>query len=391
MKGRIKTKYPGVFYREAERIGGEGKEKVFYIVFKKDGKVLEEKVGRQFADDMTPAKAASIRSQRIEGKRVSPKEKRRVEKERKIAEDSRPTMTRLWDEYKRQRPVDKSLRTDDGRFHLHLAPYFGGKTPAEIISLDVDRIRVRMLKTHAPQTVKHVVALLKRIIRFGVKKGLCPEINTGRLHIEMPRVDNKVTEDLDGEQLARLIRSIEDDPNRKAADIMLVALFTGMRKGEILNLKWEDVSFDREVIYIRDPKCGTDQSIPMNQEARNIFVRQVRTDSPYVFPGKNGGRLQYIQPPIQRIRARAKLPKGFRPLHGLRHVYASMLASSGQVDMYTLQKLLTHKSATMTQRYAHLRDEALKRGSDVAGALFGEIMGNGNGGRKVVGIKRGEE
>jgi len=175
MNGRTKTKYPGVFYREAERIGGEGKEKVFYIVFKKDGKVLEEKVGRQFADDMTPAKAASIRSQRIEGKRVSPKEKRRVEKERKIAEDSRPTMTRLWDEYKRQRPVDKSLRTDDGRFHLHLAPYFGGKTPAEIISLDVDRIRVRMLKTHAPQTVKHVVALLKRIIRFGVKKGLCPE------------------------------------------------------------------------------------------------------------------------------------------------------------------------------------------------------------------------
>ena len=41
---------------------------------------------------------------------------------------------------------------------------------------------------------------------------------------------------------------------------------------------------------------------------------------------------------------------------GLRHVYASMLASSGQVDMYTLQKLLTHKSPAMTQRYAHLRD-----------------------------------
>jgi site-specific recombinase XerD len=87
------------------------------------------------------------------------------------------------------------------------------------------------------------------------------------------------------------------------------------------------------------------------------------------------------------IRKEAGLPKDFRPLHGLRHVYASMLASSGQVDLYTLQKLLTHKSSVMTQRYAHLRDEALRRASDLAGDLIGQAM-NGkrpqvlNGGKK---------
>ena len=52
-------------------------------------------------------------------------------------------------------------------------------------------------------------------------------------------------------------------------------------------------------------------------------------------------------------------------LHGLRHVYASTLASSGKVDLYTLQKLLTHKSPLMTQRYAHLRNEALMDASNV--------------------------
>ena len=51
-----------------------------------------------------------------------------------------------------------------------------------------------------------------------------------------------------------------------------------------------------------------------------------------------------------------------------------MLASSGKVDMYTLQKLLTHKSPLMTQRYAHLRDDALKRASDLAGELIGKIV-----------------
>ena len=51
-----------------------------------------------------------------------------------------------------------------------------------------------------------------------------------------------------------------------------------------------------------------------------------------------------------------------------------MLASSGQVDLYTLHKLLTHKSTTMTQRYAHLRDEALQGAADLAGDLLGQII-----------------
>ena len=71
-----------------------------------------------------------------------------------------------------------------------------------------------------------------------------------------------------------------------------------------------------------------------------------------------------------RVKKKAGLPEDFRPLHGLRHNFASRLASSGQVDMYTLQKLLTHESPQMTQRYAHLRDEALRRGASLADSLL---------------------
>jgi site-specific recombinase XerD len=77
---------------------------------------------------------------------------------------------------------------------------------------------------------------------------------------------------------------------------------------------------------------------------------------------------------VNRIKEAAGIPKEFRALHGLRHVYASMPASSGQVDLYTLQKLLTHKSAVMTQRYTHLRDEALRRASELAGDLISQIV-----------------
>jgi integrase len=63
-------------------------------------------------------------------------------------------------------------------------------------------------------------------------------------------------------------------------------------------------------------------------------------------------------------------PKDFSPMHGLRHLYASMLASSGKVDMYVLQKLMTHKSPKMTQRYAHFKDEALKNGASEIDKIF---------------------
>ena len=55
-----------------------------------------------------------------------------------------------------------------------------------------------------------------------------------------------------------------------------------------------------------------------------------------------------------------------------------MLASSGEVDLYTLQKLLTHKTPAMTQRYAHLRDETLRRASDLAGDLINKVVVSGN-------------
>ena len=71
----------------------------------------------------------------------------------------------------------------------------------------------------------------------------------------------------------------------------------------------------------------------------------------------------------RRVRDMAGL-EDFRPMHGLRHSFASALASSGRVDLYTLQKLLTHESPQMTQRYAHLADEAMKRAAGVADELL---------------------
>jgi integrase len=377
-KGRYKTKYAGVYYIEGK--GASGPEKIYYIMYRRNGKLIEEKAGRQYQDDMTPARASGIRTSRIEGAELPNIERREAEQAALNAAKDRWTVSLLWDEYESQAVDTKSRRIDKIRFTLYLENDFGSKEPHEIIQLDVDRIRINLLKKMSPQTVKHIMALLRRIINFGVQKRLCSNID---FKIIIPKVSNNKTEDLTKEQLKNLLKAIDNSDDIQAADMMRLALFTGIRRGEMFKLKWDDVDFQRGFIRLRDTKGGDDQTVPMNESARILLQNHPRsllqdnpqTESEYVFCMNNGRAFTTdLRRRLNRIRDAAGIPKNFRALHGLRHVYASMLASSGQVDMYTLQKLLTHKSPLMTQRYAHLRDETLKRASTIAGIIIQESI-----------------
>jgi len=365
---RFKTKYPGVYFIQGTSADGRP-ERIYYIVYRKHGKLIEEKAGRQFKNDMTPARAARLRTQRIEGDEPTNQEQREAARQTQEIW----TFGRLWDEYRVSKTL-KGISQDRSRFERYIRPLWGDKEPHELAALEIDRLRLRFLKGKSPQTVKLTLSLLRRIINFGVKRQLCKPLP---FHLEMPKVNNLKTEDLNPEQLARLLGAIEQDANVQAANFMKLALFTGMRRGELFHLQWQDLDFERGFIHIRDPKGGHDQKIPLNEPARALIVSHPRTDSPFVFPGRNGGRRVDINKQVNRIKRMAGLPQDFRALHGLRHVYASMLASSGQIDLYTLQKLLTHKSSAMTMRYAHLRDEALRNAANIAGNLL-EQLTNGS-------------
>ncbi|WP_459924266.1 tyrosine-type recombinase/integrase [Desulfatiferula olefinivorans] len=264
----------------------------------------------------------------------------------------------------------KGFVTDENRFVNHIEPAFGSKEPFEILPLDVDRVRLKLLKSHSKGTVRNVLELLRRIINFGVKKNLCNGLN---FTIEMPKLNNEKTEELSPEQLDALLKALDDEPNRQVANLMKMALYTGMRRGELFRLKWQDIDYARNTIHLRDPKGGIDQKIPLSDSARAILEGHEKTGSPFVFPGRGGGQRKDIKKQVNRIKIKAGIPDDFRALHGLRHVYASTLASSGKVDMYTIQKLMTHKSPQMTQRYAHLRDETLQIASNVAGDIIDRI------------------
>ena len=174
------------------------------------------------------------------------------------------------------------------------------------------------------------------------------------------------------EQLEKLVAALEEEKSiNSGAVYMYIILLTGIRRSAALALKWDDIDKERMTICLRGDaaKKGKTEIIPMSQAARSILV-PLPHGSNYVFPGKDGGQRQDFRRVALRVKKKAGLPDDFRPVHGLRHAYASFLASSGKVDLYTLQKLLTHSSPQMTQRYSHLADEAMQRAASVADEIF---------------------
>jgi len=362
---REKTKFPGVVFLWGT--GADSKpEKIFYIRYWKDGRQIEEKAGRQLRDDMTPARANALRSDRIQGRDLPNKEKRQVLRQEKW------TISKLWKEYKRVHPL-KGLAQDESRFRLHLEATFGKKEPKDLMPLDIDRLKLRQLKNKSPQTIKNVLALLRRIARFGEKRNLCTGL---AFQIEMPKhINNIVTEDLTDEELGRLLEALDEDPDVQTTNMVLLCLCTGLRRSELLRLQWSHIDLDRGFIHIKDSKGGHDQVIPLNDSARKIIMNHPKVaDSQFIFPGRDGKQKVDPRKALNRIKKAAGLPDDFRPLHGLRHTFACSLASSGQVDLYTLQRLLTHKSPQMTVRYAHLRDESLRRASELASDIINQAM-----------------
>lgn len=369
---RHKTKHPGVYFIEGKCVPGSGRkvEKIFYITYRKDGQQIHERAGYQFRDNMTPSKAAGMRARRVEGKELSNRAAREQIEAAKAAEAGRWTINKLWGSYCEHNPGNKGLRAEKRKFDLHIRGGLGVKEPCELVALDVDRLRLSLQNQGKKTMAVRVLELLRRTVNYGVSKGLISPLS---FKVAIPRLNNQTTEDLSEDQLRKLLTVLDTHADQVASNIMRLALFSGMRRSEILKLRWDDVDFKRAFITLTNPKGGRDEQIPLNDMVEQTLKSIIPGESPFVFPGRIEGQCLTNCKGIRKIAKIAGLPKGFRPVHGLRHVYASMLASSGEVDMFVLQKLLTHKSPTMTMRYAHLRDQALKRAANVAGNLFAGI------------------
>ena len=135
--------------------------------------------------------------------------------------------------------------------------------------------------------------------------------------------------------------------------ILIMALNTGMRRGEIFNLKWDDIDFKRGLIMVRDSKNNEAREIPMNRILHDTLkAHKKNPNSELVFCHSDGRKLINLRDILRKSLRKAKIEKQIR-FHDLRHTFASQLVMSG-ADLIVVKELLGHKTLNMTARYAHL-------------------------------------
>lgn len=155
-----------------------------------------------------------------------------------------------------------------------------------------------------------------------------------------------------------------DDYSDFLTPLILTAMNSGMRRGELFALRWRAVDLQRKTLVVEaaSAKSGESRFIPLNTELAAVLERWLaQAGAPkandFVFPGANGGKLTNCQTSWDNVRTAAGLVD-FR-LHDLRHTFASWLVQEG-VGLDRVQKLMGHSTMEMTLRYSHLRDADLR-------------------------------
>jgi len=267
---------------------------------------------------------------------------------------------------------------------------FGSRFLDQVTPADIERYKADRVKTVEPSTINRDLMVLKRLYNLILKGRLLPDtriVESLPTRIALMRENNKRLRYLSGKEYAEILMACERLKQKRRAclrtrvldikSIIVTAVHTGMRRNEILGLKWSDVDLGGRVITIHEGKWGSSRHVPINSVLAQTLEGVPRhIESPYVFYHRENGegaghRFTELKRAWQRVLKEASI-ENLR-FHDLRHTCASWLVMKG-VPLQTVQQILGHKSFVTTLRYAHmapeLRNEAVERLCEVADGRF---------------------
>ena len=251
----------------------------------------------------------------------------------------------------------------------HFLPVFKNKKIAEINNDQIEnyrfkrRLEILDMPKNAGKRESEIsfaylnkeILILSNFFNFCIKKGYIdknPCDGIKKLN-ELSRL--KTLSDDDIEKL------INGSTNKLTKDIITFLIYTGCRKGEALNLKWDDVDLQNNVIAIKGTKTKYDRYIPISKPLKSLLSGiNKNQDCLYVF-NRNGVKLTDFKRSFHTACRNA----GFKDMHihDLRHVFASKMVMNG-TSLYITGELLGHRTTQMTKRYSHLVPETLKKAVD---------------------------
>jgi integrase len=212
-----------------------------------------------------------------------------------------------------------------------------------------------------PATINRELACLKHMFSLAKKWKMADENPVKEVQFFQERqIEMKI---LAREEIERLV----DFTSPWLKPIVIVALNTGMRKGEILRLRWSDINFENQFIFLKETKNNRSRKIPMSRLVAET-LRAIKRVKEFVFTNPRTGRpFSDLQTGFKAACRKASI--GDVRFHDLRHTAATYMVTGG-IDLVTVKEILGHATIQMTMRYAHPTPENKRRAVEVLAALF---------------------
>jgi integrase len=258
-----------------------------------------------------------------------------------------------------------------------LVPFFGRLRLTEINPIRVELFKQKRLRDGLKKSsINREIGLLKSMLNRAVKLGTIgahPAEGVKLFEVDDPSVSDRV---LSSEEETRLLTACDESELRYRAPhlklVILVALYTGLRRGEILRLRWSDIDFEKGRLRVLKSKSRAGRRhVNLNSMLHGRLLElHEQEHGEWIFPSPR--RFQAQGQPERHV---ADVKNSFRravrlagikriTFHQLRHTFCSRLADAG-VSMPVIQKLAGHASITMTSRYTHPEDELKKQAVEV--------------------------
>jgi integrase len=283
-----------------------------------------------------------------------------------------------------------SAKEDARLIRQFLAPEFGTRKVAELSREQVSVFHRRL--SDRPYQANRLLALLSKVFNLCEVWGWRPDGTNPCRHVKKYK-EQKRERFLSPAELGRLGEvlakaeqfELKDKKGKRlwvnpaAITAIRLIVLTGARRGEILNLKWDAIEWDRSRALLEDSKTGRRYLYLPAPALKLLSDLKPSKSAVYVVPGgrmRRGGQtgdvpLTNLKDPWKTITTAAEL-SGVR-IHDLRHSFASVGASSG-MGLPIIGKLLGHRETATTARYAHLADDPVRLAANTIGSRVDDAM-----------------
>lgn len=376
------TSYKGVRYREHEnRRHGMQLDRYFSIRYQFEGKQREEGLG--WASEKWSAKKASLERAALQKARTLGEsgqtlaEKRSMEKQRRYKEQQEAAareqegltfgqfFTETYYPIAKTSKKPESYKKENEHFNTWISPVIGNIPLSQLTHFHIEKLKEKMQEAQkSPRMVQYVFATIRQNWNMARKAGIVFNESPTK-QVKIPKTDNRRIRFLTHEEAEVLLKELQIW-NTTVYNMAVLSLHTGMRAGEIFNLKWGCIDINQGIINILDPKGNVTHSAYMTDQVKALFKRlQRKGPEDFIFTDKDGDKFKEMPSTFRTVVNKLGFNIGITDtrrkicFHSLRHSFASNLIAAG-TDLYTVKELLGHCSITMTERYSHLGQNTLQ-------------------------------